>query len=71
MEKRKPALVEGIEEEGGATTGRTHAQVLEQTLGHERAHDVLAAGGPPAMPGRKDAERERAAQGEGKLPPSA
>lgn len=45
---------EGVQEEVGATAGRTHREVLEQTLGPERAHDVLAAGGPSPVPERRN-----------------
>lgn len=57
MVARKPDPEEGVDTEVGATSGRTHAEVLEQTLGPERAHDVLSANGPPPVPSRRSLEK--------------
>lgn len=38
-----------VETEVGATSGRTHHEVLDQALGPERAHEALVKGGPPAV----------------------
>lgn len=35
-------------DEIGATAGSTHAKILEQTLGRERAQRALVKGGAPA-----------------------
>ncbi|GEM_PF-6226838 len=43
--------------EGGSTAGRTHAQVLEQTLGRERANAL--GDGPPVARGDVVKERHR------------
>lgn len=41
---------QGPAEEVGATAGRTHQEVLETTVGRERAHRALNRGGPPPGP---------------------
>ena len=44
----------------GSTAGRTHAEVLEQTLGFARAVAVLSQEGPP--PARGSVLRDRRAR---------
>ena len=46
------------EMEAGATSGRSHEAVLEQTLGHERALRNVTAGGPVQRP-LPDRRREK------------
>jgi hypothetical protein len=64
MDERVDAA-EPTDVEIGSTAGRTHAQVLEQTLGFQRAAADLAPEGPPvdrrgvARALRRDAEGPR------------
>lgn len=53
-----------VEMEIGATQGSNHADVLERTIGRERALRDVTAGGPPTGPepvyrGRAPAEEEK------------
>lgn len=49
-EPRDAEAIDEYESEIGATSGRTHEQVLEQTIGRERALRAVTEGGPDVQP---------------------
>lgn len=60
---REPSYREyvDVEMEIGATQGSSHADVLERTIGRERALRDVTAGGPPLAPAPLRSRREQAA----------